>query len=96
MGLPHLAMFGYYGVIIEWMNSLIRMRVLELEHWSSHILDLKYTFHTFVCQHISREQNMLEDGLSKEALDYNTGQLSITEFMEGKITYLFIFWPFKC
>ena len=61
------------------------LMVVDLDHWCDHINEIKASFLSISFQHIYREHNSSADGLSKEALTMEMGNLSFSEYLDGEI-----------
>ena len=85
-GLPYLHIHGDSTVIINWFNRRSVLSSLSLDGWCRNIRDLKSFFIQLVVVHVYRECNVMDDGLSKEALSKASGLLQYSEITEGECT----------
>ena len=75
---------------------MARFTVVDLDQWCDRINEVKAFFLSLSFQHIYRENNSIADGLSKEALTMEMGNLSFSEYLDGEtigngIIRLFLF-----
>ena len=88
MGLLQLKLFGDSKIIIDWINGVANLQVLEMDYCCTRLTKaLKDSFPCIDCHHIYREHNVIADGLSKEALQITKGHLSLSEFLEGELSF---------
>jgi hypothetical protein len=74
---------GDSKLVIDWDNDKIRVDNLELGPIKRACGEMKRTFEWISFAHISREMNVLVDGLSKQALLLHEGTYVEEEFNEG-------------
>ena len=72
-------------VIINWETYVARLIVVDLDHWCDRINEINSSFLSISFNHIHRENNSSADGLSKEALTMEMGNISFFEYMDGEI-----------
>ena len=85
-GLPCLHIHGDSIVIINWFNRISVLSSLSLDGWCQNIRDMESFFIQLDAVHVYREYNVMDDGLSKEALSKASSLLQYSEFIEGECT----------
>ena len=70
-------------VIINWENYVARLTVVDLDHWCDRINEIKDSFIYISFQRIYRDHKSSVDGLSKEELTMEMGNLSFSEYLDG-------------
>ena len=74
-------------IIVKRENKLYNLQILSLEQWCSRIDALMETFVDINVQHVYKEINNVEDGLSKFAIDEAKGFLHFEEFVEDSLSH---------
>ena len=64
---------------------MARLTVVDLDHWCDHINEIKDSFISIGFYHIYRENNSSANGLSKESLTMEMGNLSFSEYLDVEI-----------
>ena len=85
MGLHMHSIFGDSMVIISWIKELSTLDLPSLMHWCEDIKNMRQMVPQVIYMHIFREHNVLADGLSKQAVNLDTGFSLYTEHLDGMV-----------
>ena len=85
MGLPIHLIFGDSMVILSWLNILSALDIPSLRHCCDDIRNMLHLDPPVIFKHIFREHNLLEDDLSKQALNLDMGYGTFSEFLDGLV-----------
>ena len=84
-GILYSGVYGYFKVVIEWINGKNRLQVITLNSWMNKRKELVLSFSRINFKHIYIEYNTEADGLSKKALKLHEGIIYHQSFKESKL-----------
>ena len=82
INISQLQVFGDSKMVVDWVNKKIQINAPHLQQLLNAIRRLLEFFTGFIISHIYRELNLEADGLSKQALLLDLGNLETEEILE--------------
>jgi hypothetical protein len=94
LDISELFVQGDSKIVIDWLRGKGRLQVITLECWKDIIIDLINLFQDITFQHVYREENIVADSLSKQALLKAPGKIEYYQCVgdhEGPHMFLDLF-----